>query len=132
MPPCGAGKGESTRGSREAEVHGANPGICMQADPKVEEIHRQEYYEGEAMDMGTVLSLDESATVPYGFFDHLLMTKDWNPRPRSRGRAQVLRSGHRKFPRAACRGSAREGRADRRENRMTEPSVDTRKVCDKR
>jgi hypothetical protein len=29
--------------------------------------------------MAKVLSLDESATVPYGSFDHLLMTKDWNP-----------------------------------------------------
>jgi hypothetical protein len=79
------GRVESTQGSREAGVDGAKPSIFMQADPKVEEIYRQEYYEGEAMNMGTVLSLDGSATVPYGSFDHLLMTKDWNPRDPAAG-----------------------------------------------
>ena len=73
------GKVESTQGSWEAGVDGAKPGIIMQADPKVGETYRQEYYKGKAEDMGKVLSLDESATVPYGSFDHLLMTKDWNP-----------------------------------------------------
>ena len=73
------GKVESTKGSWEAGVDGAKPGIYMQADPKVGETYRQEYYKGEAEDMAKVLSLDESATVPYGSFDHLLMTKDWNP-----------------------------------------------------
>ncbi len=29
--------------------------------------------------MKHTFSLDESATVPYGSFDHNLMTKDWNP-----------------------------------------------------
>jgi hypothetical protein len=111
----------------------AKHGVCMQAYLKVEEIYRQEYYEGEAMDMGTVLSLDESTTVPCGAFDHLLMTKDWDPRDPCCGVAHKYYAlGTGIFPRAACRGSAREGRADRREDRMTEPSVDTRKVCDKR
>ena len=73
------GKVESTEGSWEAGVDGAKPGIIMQADPKVGETYRQEYYKGEAEDMAKVLSLDESATVPYGSFDHLLMTRDWNP-----------------------------------------------------
>jgi len=73
------GKVESTQGWWEAGVDGAKPGIYMQADPKVGETYRQEYYEGKAEDMAKVLSLDESATVPYGSFDHLLMTRDWNP-----------------------------------------------------
>ena len=73
------GKVESTQGSWEAGVDGAKPGIYMQADPKAGETYRQEYYEGKAEDMAKVLSLDESATVPYGSFDHLLMTRDWNP-----------------------------------------------------
>jgi hypothetical protein len=73
------GKVVSTEGSWEAGVDGAKPGIYMQADPTVGETYRQEYYKGEAEDMAKVLSLDESATVPYGSFDHLLMTKDWNP-----------------------------------------------------
>jgi hypothetical protein len=64
----------------EAGVDGAKPGgIYMQADLKVEETYRQEYYEGKAMDMEKVLSLGEPATVPYRFFDHLLITEDWNP-----------------------------------------------------
>jgi hypothetical protein len=69
----------STEGSWEAGVDGAEPGILIRADPKVGETYRQEYYPGQAMDRGKVLGLDESATVPYGSFDHLLMTKDWNP-----------------------------------------------------
>ena len=73
------GEVKSTSGSWEAGKDGAKPGIYMQADPKVGETYRQEYYEGEAEDMAKVLSLDESATVPYGSFDKLLMTRDWNP-----------------------------------------------------
>ncbi len=69
----------STEGSWETGVDGAEPGIYMQANPEVGETYRQEYYPGEAEDMVKVLGLDESATVPYGFFDHLLMTRDWNP-----------------------------------------------------
>ena len=41
--------------------------------------HRQEYYEDEAEDMGEILGLNESVTVPYGSFENCLLTKDWNP-----------------------------------------------------
>ncbi len=73
------GKVTSTKGSWEAGVDGAKPGIIMQADPKVGQTYRQEYYPGEAMDMAKVLSLDASVTVSYGFFDHVLETKEWTP-----------------------------------------------------
>ena len=73
------GKVVSTKGSWEAGVDGAKPGIIMPADPKVGESYRQEYYPGEAMDMARVLSLNESVTVPYGSFDHVLETKEWTP-----------------------------------------------------
>ena len=73
------GKVVSTKGSWEAGVDGAKPGIIMQADPKVEKSYRQEYYPGEAMDMARVLSLNASVTVPYGSFDHVLETKEWTP-----------------------------------------------------
>ena len=73
------GKVVSTKGSWEAGVDGAKPGIIMQADPKVAESYRQEYYPGEAMDMARVLSLNASVTVPYGSFDHVLETKEWTP-----------------------------------------------------
>ena len=73
------GKVVSTKGSWEAGVDGAKPGFIMQADPKVGETYRQEYYEGEAEDMAKVLSLSESVTVPYGSFDQVLVTKEWTP-----------------------------------------------------
>ena len=73
------GKVTSTKGSWEAGVDGAKPGIIMQADPKVGESYRQEYYPGEAMDLARVLSIDASVTVPYGSFDHVLETKEWTP-----------------------------------------------------
>ncbi len=73
------GKVVSTKGSWEAGVDGAKPGIIMPADPKVGEIYRQEYYPGEAMDMAKVLNLDASVTVPYGSFDHALETREWTP-----------------------------------------------------
>lgn len=41
--------------------------------------YRQEYYEGEAEDLGQILKLDESVTVPYGSFESVLVTKDWTP-----------------------------------------------------
>jgi hypothetical protein len=69
----------STAGSWEAGVDGAQPGIIMQANPQVGAAYRQEYYAGEAEDMAEVLSLTETASVPYGSFDALLMTKEWTP-----------------------------------------------------
>ncbi|WP_166176210.1 hypothetical protein [Rubrobacter tropicus] len=73
------GKVVSTGGSWEAGVDGARPGIIMQADPKPGLSYRQEYYEGEAEDKAEVVSVNESATVPYGSFDHVLITKEWTP-----------------------------------------------------
>jgi hypothetical protein len=69
----------STAGSWEAGVDGAQPGIIMQAHPQVGAAYRQEYYAGEAEDMAEILSLTETASVPYGSFDALLMTKEWTP-----------------------------------------------------
>ena len=69
----------STKGSWEAGVDGAKPGIIMRADPKVGQSYYQEYYPGEAMDMARVLSFDASVRVPYGSFDRVLETKEWTP-----------------------------------------------------
>lgn len=68
-----------TSGSWQAGVDGAMPGIIMKGSPKKGEAYRQEYYKGEAEDMGEVVSLHESASVPYGSFDDALMTRDWSP-----------------------------------------------------
>jgi hypothetical protein len=73
------GKVTSTKGSWEAGVDGAKPGIIMEAHPKVGESYRQEYYKGEAEDMAKVQSLNESVKVLYGSFDHVLVTKEWTP-----------------------------------------------------
>jgi hypothetical protein len=73
------GKVVSTKGSWEAGVDGAKPGIIMQADPKVGQSYYQEYYPGEAMDRAEVLSLNETVTVPYGTFDHALDTRETTP-----------------------------------------------------
>ena len=73
------GKVKSTEGSWEAGKDGAKPGIIMPADPKVGETYRQEYYKGEAEDMARPLKLDGSVGVPYGSFDHVLVTDEWTP-----------------------------------------------------
>jgi hypothetical protein len=73
------GKVVSTKGSWEAGIDGAKPGIIMQAHPKVGQTYRQEYYKGEAEDMAKVQSLNDSVTVPYGSFDRVLKTKEWSP-----------------------------------------------------
>jgi hypothetical protein len=69
----------STAGSWEAGVDGAKPGIIMQADPQIGLAYRQEYYAGEAEDMAEVISLTGNATVPYGSFDNVLITREWTP-----------------------------------------------------
>ena len=73
------GKLITRAGSFEAGVDGAEAGIVMPADPRVGMAYRQEYYEGEAEDRGEVLSLDEKAEVPAGYFPKTLMTKDLVP-----------------------------------------------------
>lgn len=67
----------STEGTWKAGVNGAQPGIVMEADPKVGDRYHQELAPGVAEDQAEVLSLDASTCVPYGCFDHLLLTKEW-------------------------------------------------------
>lgn len=66
-------------GSFEAGVDGALPGIVMLADPQVGRAYRQEYYKGEAEDLGEVVALGQRRTVPAGTYDDVLVTRDWNP-----------------------------------------------------
>jgi hypothetical protein len=68
------------KGSWEWGVDGALPGIIMWADPAahVDEKYRQEYYVGKAEDMGQVLSVNESLTVPFGSFDQVVKTLDFS------------------------------------------------------
>jgi hypothetical protein len=73
------GKVSSTEGSWQAGVDGAQPGILLLADPKRAMEYRQEYYRGQAEDAARVLSLDMRAKVPAGFFDPVLVTRDYTP-----------------------------------------------------
>jgi len=70
----------SHKGSWEWGVDGALPGIIMWADPSahLNEEYRQEYYLGKAEDMGQVLSVNESVTVPFGSFDQVVKTLDFS------------------------------------------------------
>lgn len=64
------------KGSFEAGVDGALPGIIMPADPAVGMSYRQEYYQGEAEDNGEVLAVGQQSEVPMGHFDDVLLTAD--------------------------------------------------------
>ena len=61
------------RGSWEAGVNGAQPGIIMRAKPRVGDTYRQEYYRWNA---GTVVATDKKITVPYGTFENCIQIKD--------------------------------------------------------
>jgi hypothetical protein len=73
------GKWVRSDGSWLTGVDGAQPGIIMEAHPRVGDTYRQEYYPGHAEDMAQVLSTNASVSVPYGSFDHALQTKEWTP-----------------------------------------------------
>jgi hypothetical protein len=66
--------------SWKSGVNGARPGIIMPGRPRRGDAYRQEYYPpGEALDEARVVSLKGSVTVPYGSFDHLLVTSERSP-----------------------------------------------------
>ena len=70
------GRVSSLAGSWTGGVHGAEPGIVMEAHPKVGDAYRQELLLNEAEDFARVLSLDESVKVPFGSFDNCLKTTE--------------------------------------------------------
>lgn len=73
------GRVVSTAGSFEAGVGGALPGIAMPAHPKVGHAYRQEFLRGEAEDLAEISQVGASRTVPFGRFDGVVVTRDWNP-----------------------------------------------------
>jgi hypothetical protein len=73
------GKWVRSDGSWEAGVDGAKAGIVMEASPQVGDVYRQEYYAGHAEDMAKVIDTNASVTVPYGAFEHALVTSEWTP-----------------------------------------------------
>jgi hypothetical protein len=65
-------------GSWEAGVNGAKPGIVMLSNPIVGLTYRQEYYKGQAEDMGTVIALNRTVRTAAGTFRGCLQTRDWS------------------------------------------------------
>ena len=66
----------STEGTWREGVDDADAGFIMLANPRVGDRYFQEFAPKVAVDLAKVISLDGSATVPYGFFDDLLVTKE--------------------------------------------------------
>jgi uncharacterized membrane protein YkoI len=66
-------------GSWEAGVDGAEPGIIMEANPKVGDVYKEEYYAGKAEDKAEIISLNEEVKVPFGSFSGCLQTKNYTP-----------------------------------------------------
>ena len=50
----------------------------LMANAKVEDTYNQEFSKGVVEDKGTILSLDEKITIPYGTFSNVLKTKDFS------------------------------------------------------
>jgi hypothetical protein len=69
----------NTAGSWQHGVAGARAGIIMLAHPAVGDVYRQEYRKGIAEDMGRVVSLSDSASVPAGRYRQCIATEDWSP-----------------------------------------------------
>jgi hypothetical protein len=67
-----------TEGSWEAGVGRNQPGIIMPGVAAIGEPYRQEYGPGHAEDMGQIVALDDSVTVPYGSFKGCVRTKEWS------------------------------------------------------
>jgi len=63
-----------TSGSWLAGVHGAEPGLIMEANPQIPDAYRQELLVGEAEDTAWVVELGATVTVPYGRFRNTLTT----------------------------------------------------------
>jgi hypothetical protein len=65
-----------TCGSWQAGVGEAQPGVAMLAEPAVGDVYRQEYLLGEAEDIGEIVSLAETVSVPAGSWSNCLKTRD--------------------------------------------------------
>jgi hypothetical protein len=68
----------STKGSWEAGVNGAQPGIIMPANSQPGQPYWQEYKKGEAEDMGQIIGVKETVKTPAGTFENCVKTKDWS------------------------------------------------------
>jgi hypothetical protein len=70
---------KTTKGSWEAGVDGAQPGVIMPAHPEVGLAYREEQYKGVAQDRARVSSLSEQVEVPFRRFRRVLLIKETEP-----------------------------------------------------
>lgn len=70
----------STAGSWETGVDGALPGIIMYADPTahLSEPYHQEFYEGEAEDVGEIIETNGTVTIGDVTYTDVLIVREWN------------------------------------------------------
>jgi hypothetical protein len=74
------GRPVSTKGSFEAGVDGAQPGVAMPGHAVPGLSYRQEYYKGQAEDKAAIVTVgQEQVEVPFGRFTGVLMTRDLVP-----------------------------------------------------
>lgn len=64
-------------GSWQAGVKDAEPGIVMEAHPKVPDAYREEYLPRQAEDTAWIVNLGGSATVPFGTLHHVLTSLEF-------------------------------------------------------
>ncbi len=73
------GRPTSKEGSWEHGLDGAQAGIIVPANPVPGLAYREEYYAGHAEDAAEVLTLEATAEVPLGAYEHLLQTRNTTP-----------------------------------------------------
>lgn len=61
------------------DYRGGVPGIVMLAHPILGNSYPEEFLDGVAEDMAKVVNANSSVSVPYGYFEDCLKTKEWNP-----------------------------------------------------
>ena len=66
-------------GAWQSGIDGAVAGIIMKVTLVPGDSYRQEYWEGEAEDMGEIVALDVLVTLADGTTHICLQTRDWNP-----------------------------------------------------
>jgi hypothetical protein len=76
---CRGGAIANRHGAWEAGVDGALPGIVMLADPQIGAVYRQEFYRGQAEDVGRVLRLDEAVDRAGETHRDVLVVEDSSP-----------------------------------------------------
>lgn len=67
-----------TNGSWQAGVDGAVAGIVMKGKSAVGERYRQVHYAGHTEDMGQIIGVSDSVTVPLGTFPGCVKIKEWS------------------------------------------------------